>query len=153
MRTETSSYIYIYPKQNPYTFKDLFIHGIKYITNLCKLITKSSWLVKSGFSSLKMSRIECAEQETRHRVKLKTKGEMYLPMYSVCWRWITWSNVWWKVVTRMRTVHMEIRRCPWGGRCTRDAGHHRCHQSLKLWARTWFQVSRRATIEQKMIKW
>lgn len=69
---ETSSYIYIHPKQMLTHLKIFFfIHGIKYITNVCKLITKSSRI--SCFSRPNESSIECTEQDTRHQVKLNTK--------------------------------------------------------------------------------
>lgn len=52
---------------------------------------------------------------------------------------------------RMHIPHTEIHRCPWGGRCTQDAGHHKCHQSSKLWAKTSFQVSQKAAKEQTVL--
>lgn len=151
LRTETSKDTDLHTKTNPYTFNDFFIHGIKYITNLCKLITKSNQI--SCFSRCKESSIECTEQERRHQVKLKNEprrravscagNELFRE------RWV--MNVCWEVVTKMHIPHTENRTCPWGDRYIQDAGHHRCHQSVKLWARTWFQVSQKAVIGQENV--
>lgn len=45
---------------------------------------------------------------------------------------------------RRLSPHTETRRPPWAGRCTRGAGHHRCHQSWRWSARIWSQAWWRA---------